>query len=468
MKRGDFVDLSGQIILAYLEEDDTRRVLYRVRPLLNEQGPISLEDLEAFGEEGYLRVAPDRQEQHNFKERMGGLGSLCVIDLRDTQASLGKVRPNKNYQPGRGESNPYIVYSDAVRALPRDLVYEVVTGANSDKALTKLFYLREGGRISGPHCPEGSLSCPDSQVLMPDCERLFLVEMPDHSSRMFYWPLQEDAARLAAVPFGQSTADVSDAAEEEPREESSAAAETALDETAGPQEPVILPEQEEPPAFAGLFSASSALLHSGMTSAGFDLSPREAAHLLMLCLLSGRLQLVGDNLADSRHAAQTLVSLLPEGTAMTDSQAPAEEAAYLQLLYADSGSMRRRVKRYLASPWPVISLRSARGIPDIRKAKDRLDLAALKVRMAQGRPELTLVDETRLAAFFGRLGQEDCALPLQLRAQMADYLAYSAQLSPEDREGALELAFRAFALPYLQARGFGEQETAELLGLERA
>ena len=63
------MDLSGQIILAYLEEDDTRRVLYRVRPLLNEQGPISLEDLEAFGEEGYLRVAPDRQEQHSFKDR---------------------------------------------------------------------------------------------------------------------------------------------------------------------------------------------------------------------------------------------------------------------------------------------------------------------------------------------------------------------------------------------------------------
>lgn len=454
------MDLSGQIVLAYLEEDDTRRVLYRVRPLMNEQGPITPEDLEAYGEEGYLRVAPDRQEQHSFKDRMGALGSLCVIDLRDTQASLGKVRPNKNYQPGRGETNRYIVYSDAVKALPRDLVYEVVTGANSVKALTGLYYLREGGRISGPHCPDNSLSCPDSQVLMPDCERLFLVEMPDHSSRMFYWPLREETPPQQAMPRQAMPEEPAPGQDGAPSPDFQPSPEQPTAEAARLAAPVpALALQEQ-------FAMAAAQLHRVLSLSGFDISPPQAAHLLLLCLLSCRLQLVGDNLADARYAALTLLGLLPDGQAAMDTQVVNDEGLPLQLMYSDSSSMRRRIKRYLASPWPVVRLFSARGIPDMAPDFERLDLGALRAGLSGRRPPLSLQDEARLGALYGRLSHEGCALPLQLRARMADYLGYSAQLSQLEEESAFDLALRAYALPYLQARGYGDEEISELLDIE--
>ena len=60
------MDITGQIVLAYLEEDDSKRVLFRVRPLLTAFGALSAEDLEAFQQDGFLRIAPDKHEQHTF------------------------------------------------------------------------------------------------------------------------------------------------------------------------------------------------------------------------------------------------------------------------------------------------------------------------------------------------------------------------------------------------------------------
>ncbi|HPY44135.1 MAG TPA: hypothetical protein PLO90_07210, partial [Clostridia bacterium] len=74
------MDLTGQMILAYLEEDDVRRVLFRARPLLSARGAFTQEDLDELELDGFLRVAPDRQEQHSFKERMRSLGTLCLIN----------------------------------------------------------------------------------------------------------------------------------------------------------------------------------------------------------------------------------------------------------------------------------------------------------------------------------------------------------------------------------------------------
>ncbi|MDD3109346.1 MAG: hypothetical protein PHH32_01720, partial [Eubacteriales bacterium] len=90
------MDLSGQRVLAYLQEDNTHRVLFRVRPLLSSQGLLAAEDIDAFRDQGFLRIAPDRQEQHTFKERMRELGPLCVLDLQGTAPAQGKVRPNRN------------------------------------------------------------------------------------------------------------------------------------------------------------------------------------------------------------------------------------------------------------------------------------------------------------------------------------------------------------------------------------
>ena len=41
------MDLSGRLFLAVIEEDNTQRVLFRVRPLLGEDGPIQQEELES-------------------------------------------------------------------------------------------------------------------------------------------------------------------------------------------------------------------------------------------------------------------------------------------------------------------------------------------------------------------------------------------------------------------------------------
>ena len=90
------MEFSGRFFLAAIEEDNTQRALFRVRPLLSEEGGIPPEDIDTLGDEGFLRVVPDRAEQHSFKERMRELGHLCLIDLRSVPAEISKVRNNKN------------------------------------------------------------------------------------------------------------------------------------------------------------------------------------------------------------------------------------------------------------------------------------------------------------------------------------------------------------------------------------
>ena len=144
------MDLSGRLFLAVVEEDNTQRILFRVRPLLGEEGPVQQEELDELGDDGYLRVVPDRHEQHTFKERMRELGALCLINLRDTPPGLDKVRPNKNYAPQRGERNRFVIYSDAVRGLEDLAIYEVISEGRAAVAGTSAYYLRKGGHIQGP------------------------------------------------------------------------------------------------------------------------------------------------------------------------------------------------------------------------------------------------------------------------------------------------------------------------------
>ena len=146
------MDFSGRIVLSFIEEDNIQRAYFRIRPLLTEDGALTQADIDALPDEGYLRVVPDKNEQHTFKERMRDLGMLCVLDLYNLPADAVKIRTNKNYAPQRGENNQYIVYSDAVQAVPQHVFYEVITAENGEKekigrAVTPLCYLRSGGRI---------------------------------------------------------------------------------------------------------------------------------------------------------------------------------------------------------------------------------------------------------------------------------------------------------------------------------
>ena len=200
------MDFSGRIVLSFIEEDNIQRAYFRIRPLLTEDGALTQADIDALPDEGYLRVVPDKNEQHTFKERMRDLGMLCVLDLYNLPADAVKIRTNKNYAPQRGENNQYIVYSDAVQAVPQHVFYEVITAENGEKekigrAVTPLCYLRSGGRIYGPVSRATGLEQEGAAQLPPDSQGIYAVTLPDGAEKLFYWPRRESPAeRPAAEP----------------------------------------------------------------------------------------------------------------------------------------------------------------------------------------------------------------------------------------------------------------------------
>ena len=116
---GVLMNFQGKAVLVYLEEDNIARAYFRVQPLMTQDGPVGSMAAD-YPDDGFLRIVPDKNEQHTFKERMRTLIGLCLVDLRCFSLEANKIRTNKNYSPSRGENNQYIVYSDAVRALPED------------------------------------------------------------------------------------------------------------------------------------------------------------------------------------------------------------------------------------------------------------------------------------------------------------------------------------------------------------
>ena len=150
------MNLNEELVLAFLEEDNVQRAFFRVMPQLTSSGDIREEAKNTWLDNGALRVVPDRNEQHTFKDRMRSLGSWCVIDLTIFPAEASKIRTNKNYRPERGESNQYIIYSDAVKAVPSRVFYEVFDAAPScfaeaaQMAITPSFFLREKDVFYGP------------------------------------------------------------------------------------------------------------------------------------------------------------------------------------------------------------------------------------------------------------------------------------------------------------------------------
>ena len=185
-----------------MEEDNVQRAYFRVRPLLTAEGPVDKADIDALLDDGYLRVVPDKNEQHTFKDRMRELSPLCVLDLVHLPADAVKVRSNKNYSPQRGENNQFIVYSDAVQPIPQQLFFEVVSAEPGEKekiaqACTPLCYVRSGGKIRGPVSRATGLDQEGAAPLAPDSEGIFAVTLPDGTDRLFYWPRQAEAAAPA-------------------------------------------------------------------------------------------------------------------------------------------------------------------------------------------------------------------------------------------------------------------------------
>ena len=187
------MDFSGRIVLSFLEEDNIQRAYFRIRPLLMQEGALTQQDIDALPDEGYLRIVPDKNEQHTFKDRMRELGSLCVLDLKHIPPEAVKIRSNKNYSPQRGEKNQFIVYSDAVQAVPQQMVFEVISAEVGDKeklsrAGTALCYVRSGGNIYGPVSRATGIAQEDAAQLPPDSQGIYAITMPDGAEKLFYWP----------------------------------------------------------------------------------------------------------------------------------------------------------------------------------------------------------------------------------------------------------------------------------------
>lgn len=206
-----------ELVLVYLEEDNIARAYFRVRPLLTVSGDAQEEAARLWPDNGCLRIVPDRNEQHTFKDRMRALGSYGVMNLVNVPAEANKIRTNKNYHPDRGESNQYILYSDTVLPLPEHTFFQVLNGAAADyaslagEAITPLFYIREDGALHGPirkDSPEQptvgeeespliySVACPDGQTREILCRAHEIEEAPA--------PEQPQQAEEEAIPIGES------------------------------------------------------------------------------------------------------------------------------------------------------------------------------------------------------------------------------------------------------------------------
>lgn len=223
--------LDRDILFSFIEEDNIQRAYFRVQPLLCVHGNVQEEAKKLWPDNGSLRIVPDRNEQHTFKDRMRSLGHWCVVDLTGYPADANKIRTNKNYRPDRDETNQFILYSDTVKAVPEHTFYEVLPGQPADfeplctQAITPLFYIREDDTLFGPV----NKAAPSQPSPAQDLEgTLFDIPCPDEKTRTIFCVLsaapavQNDNADEAVqsplpVPVSplQPTAEPSTPAEEE-------------------------------------------------------------------------------------------------------------------------------------------------------------------------------------------------------------------------------------------------------------
>lgn len=150
------MNFDRDLVFSFIEEDNMQRAYFRVRPLLTVHGDIQEEASALWPDDGCLRVVPDRNEQHTFKDRMRTLGGWCVINLTTFPADANKIRTNKNYRPENGERNQFILYSDTVQPLPAHTFFEVLQGKAEEfvtlaqSAVTPLFYIQQEDTLLGP------------------------------------------------------------------------------------------------------------------------------------------------------------------------------------------------------------------------------------------------------------------------------------------------------------------------------
>lgn len=183
-------EINGTITLAFVEEDNRQRVIFRVIPLCTREGSTFHGSAEEFPDEGSLRIIPDKREQSTFKERMREIGGLCAIQLFSDGKELVKVRQNRNYSPDQGECNQYAIYSDVIFEFSEDGCFEVIEfDANADAALTKKVLLHKDKMLYGPIL-RGEVHGANIEELKPFGNDRFLlhtVETNDLGKHQVYW-----------------------------------------------------------------------------------------------------------------------------------------------------------------------------------------------------------------------------------------------------------------------------------------
>ena len=183
-------EINGTITLAYVEEDNRQRVIFRVIPLCTREGEVFHGGADDFPDEGSLRIVPDKREQSTFKERMRETGGLCAIQLAAEGKELIKVRQNRNYAPNDGEKNQYAIYSDVICEFAEDGCFEVVEpGADASGALTAKVLLHKDKMLYGP-VERSEAAQAAVEGLKPFGNDRFLlhtVQTPTLGSHLIYW-----------------------------------------------------------------------------------------------------------------------------------------------------------------------------------------------------------------------------------------------------------------------------------------
>lgn len=184
-------DINGTVTLAYVEEDNKQRVIFRVVPLCTREGVSFHDASEDFPDEGSLRIVPDKREQSTFKERMRDISGLCAIHLvNDGAKELIKVRQNRNYAPDAGEKNKLAIYSDVVCEFAEDGCFEVVQpGQDASGALTRKVIIQKDKVLYGPVLKEEAASV-SLDSLHPFGNDRFLLQNIQNDllgSRTIYW-----------------------------------------------------------------------------------------------------------------------------------------------------------------------------------------------------------------------------------------------------------------------------------------